>query len=244
VRVALSALVAGLVAVTGWAAAPASARRISQPGWVPGFTVTEYFPTPESSFVGALVRAPGLSGAHRVDWLYSARGVTMEGDGIGLDGRRYHVDSTGHGGWVDRRGRASCIGCGAGVFWRAGGFWRNARNRLTFPLAGGGWFAVVGMRYVPLSGVRFAAGPSRPLRYYQSIAVDPSVIPMGSRVYIPFYRSISGGWFRADDTGGAIGGRHVDVYRTPPPGGQGRYLTAQRIYVVPPGARVPYTGND
>jgi 3D (Asp-Asp-Asp) domain-containing protein len=203
--------------------------------WVSGVTVTEYYPVPESWFDGALVDAPGLAGAHRVDWLYSARGLTMEGDGIGLDGRRYHVSDTGHGGWVDRRGSGSCIGCGGGVFWRAGGFWRNARGRLTYPLAGGGWFAGAGRRYVALPGVRFAPGPSRALSYYRSVAVDPHTIPLGSRVYIPYYRGISGGWFTAQDTGGAIGGRHVDVYRTPPPNGQARSLSSQRIYVEPPG---------
>jgi len=227
-----AALLASLAALA--APAAAAARPISTPRWVRDVTVTEYFPVPESWFRGALVEAPGLSGRHRVDWLYSARGVTMEGDGIGLDGRRYHVSSTGRGGWVDRRGRRSCIGCGGGVYWRAGGFWRNARNRLTYPLAGGGWFAGPGRRYVALPGVRFASGPSRPLRYYQSVAVDPRVIALGSRVYIPSYRRISGGWFTAADTGGAIRGRRLDVYRTPPPRGSGRHLSGQRIYVIPP----------
>ena len=81
----------------------------------------------------------------------------------------------------------------------------------------------------------FAAGPSLPLRYLQSIAVDPRVIPMGSRVYIPAYAHDGyGGWFVAQDTGGAINGRHVDVYRRPPasPSASGRYLTRQRIYVI------------
>jgi hypothetical protein len=212
----------------------ASARPISRPGWVSRVTVTEYYPVPESWFGGALVPAPGLSGAHRVDWLYSARGLTMEGDGIGLDGRRYHVDSVGRGGWVDRSGRRTCVGCRAGVFWRAGGFWRNARNALTYPLAGGGWFAGTGKRFVDLPGVRFAPGPSRLLTYYQSVAVDPKTIPLGSRVYIPFYHDISGGWFTAQDTGGAIRGRHLDVYRTPPPSGSGRHLSDQQVYVIPP----------
>jgi hypothetical protein len=227
-------LAAAILAASLIVAPVAGARPITRPMWLSGATVTEYYPVPESWFDGAFVDAPGLSGAHRVDWLYSARGLTMEGDGIGLDGRRYHASDTGRGGWVDRGGRGSCIGCGGGVFWRAGGFWRNARGALTYPLAGGGWFAGAGRRYVPLPGVRFSPGPSRPLRYYQSVAVDPRTIPLGSRVYIPYYRGISGGWFTAQDTGGAIGGRHVDVYRTPPPGGEGRSLSAQRIYVEPP----------
>ncbi len=86
-----------------------------------------------------------------------------------------------------------------------------------------------------MPGVTFAAGASRPLTFYGSIAVDPRVIPLGSWVYIPAYRGDGhGGWFVAQDTGGGIIGRHVDVYRTPPasPRDGGQYLTAQRIYVV------------
>ncbi len=59
-------------------------------------------------------------------------------------------------------------------------------------------------QYVPLTTSAFAAGASLPLRYYQSIAVDPDVIPLGSRVYVPAYRNDGhGGWFIAQDTGGA-----------------------------------------
>ena len=47
------------------------------------------------------------------------------------------------------------------------------------------------------------------------------MIPLGSRVYVPAYRDDGhGGWFIAQDTGGAINGRHIDVYgrrRRPPP---------------------------
>lgn len=40
------------------------------------------------------------------------------------------------------------------------------------------------------------------------IAVDPSVIPYGSRVYIPKFKKI----FIAEDTGGAIVGNRIDIY--------------------------------
>ena len=83
----------------------------------------------------------------------------------------------------------------------------------------------------------FAAGASLPLHYYQSIAVDPSVIPLGSRVYVPAYQHDGhGGWFVAQDTGGAINGHHIDVYRSPPtsPNNAGQYLTGQRLYVIKP----------
>jgi len=211
-------------------------KKITKPTWVSGVTVTEYYPVPEAWFLGARVRAPGIPGRHRIDWLYSARGVTMEGDGIGLDNRRYHVANTGGAGWVDKFGRRTSLGGGSSVFWRAGGFYRNARKGLTFPLDGGGWWNGVGVKYVPLPGVSFGSGPSMPLTYYRSIATDPRYIPTGSRVYVPAYRRISGGWFVAQDTGGAIGGKHIDVYRPPPPSfdDEGRYLVRQQIYVVPP----------
>lgn len=208
--------------------------------WLRGFTLTEYWPAPERWFVGRLVTTPGLSGTHRIDWLYSATGVSMEGDGIGLDGRRYHIDSLGNGGWVTKTGigTSPADGWAAGPpYWRAGGYWRNRGGGVTFPLERGGWSAGVGRKYVPLPGVTFARGPSLPLRFYRSIAVDPAVIPLGSRVYIPAYRRDGyGGWFIAQDTGGAINGRHVDIYRSPPASSadSGNYLIDQRVYVIRP----------
>lgn len=208
--------------------------------WLAGVTITEYWPSPESWFVGKLVKTPGLTGMHRIDWLYSASGVSMQGEGIGLDGRLYHVESLGDGGWVTARGTSTSPSDGwlsGAPFWRAGGYWRNSRRAVTFPLAAGGWSAGLGRTYVPLPDVSFAAGGAPQLRYYQSIAVDPGVIPLGSRVYVPAYRNDGhGGWFIAQDTGGAINGRHIDVYRPPPPTADSaaRYLVGQRIYVIKP----------
>jgi 3D (Asp-Asp-Asp) domain-containing protein len=208
--------------------------------WIRGFTVTEYWPAPERWFVGKLVSAPGLSGKHRIDWLYSAMGVSMQGEGLGLDGRMYHIDSLGNGGWVTSAGipTSPSDGWSAGPpYWRAGGYWKNRSGGVTFPLAAGGWSAGKGQSYIPLRGVTFAAGASLPLRFYRSIAVDPNVIPLGSRVYIPAYRHDGyGGWFVAQDTGGAISGRHVDVYRSPPASSSdtGNLLTGERVYVIKP----------
>ena len=208
--------------------------------WVRGFTVTEYWPAPEAWFVGRMVKAPGLPGRHRIDWLYSAMGLSMEGDGVGLDGRTYHIDAMGEGGWVTSSGKptsASNEFAAGPPFWRAGGYWDNRRGGVTFPLSAGGWYAGPGRSYVPLRGVTFAEGPSLPIHFWQSIAVDPRIIPMGSKVYIPAYRDDGhGGWFLAQDTGGAINGHRIDVYRRPPKssGVGGRYLSSQRVYVVKP----------
>ena len=85
---------------------------------------------------------PGLSGKHRIDWLYSAMGVSMEGEGLGLDGRMYHIDALGSGGWVTKSGRRpkpSSGWSGGAPYWRAGGYWKNSHGGVTFPLSAGGW---------------------------------------------------------------------------------------------------------
>lgn len=42
----------------------------------------------------------------------------------------------------------------------------------------------------------------------KTIAVDPKVIPLGSRIYIPQFNTI----FVAEDTGGAIKGNKIDIF--------------------------------
>lgn len=42
----------------------------------------------------------------------------------------------------------------------------------------------------------------------RTIAVDPNVIPLGSRVYIPEFNAV----FIAEDTGGKIKGNRIDIY--------------------------------
>jgi 3D (Asp-Asp-Asp) domain-containing protein len=213
--------------------------------WLDGFELTEYYPALEAWFKGALVPTPGLgSQRHRIDWLYSAHGLSMEGDGIGLDGHQYHISSLGAGGWVTSSGSGGVrFGVGGDApYWRTGGFWRSVQGALTFPLLTGGWSNGQGVKYVPPpAGITFKPGPSQPLQYLRSIAVDPSVIPFGSHVYIPSYASINGGWFEASDTGGAIIGRHIDVFRPPPadPRDQGNFASGQRVYIVPPGVGLP-----
>ncbi len=225
------------------AASPAWSKRtkpLSKPTWLSKTVLTEYYPAPEEWFSGAVVQTPGLRRASRADWLYSARGVSMEGDGVGLDGKRYHIDNLGSGGWITAKGKRARFGVGGSwaPFWRSSGYWRNRKKGVTYPLAGGGWYAGKGKRYIQPNGITFAEGPSRDLRYYRSVAVDPKLIPLGSLVYVGKYLKLGlnkDGWFRADDTGGAIIGRHLDVYRDAPddPSNVGRYYKSQRIFVVP-----------
>ncbi len=219
---------------------PVPEHPITHRRWVTGVTITEYYPAPERWFPGRRIHAPGLPGRYAADFLYSARGVAMEGDGVDRHGRRIHISELGSTGWVNARGRPTvpvCLGKWTNGFpvWLVGG-WRNATGQVTFPLAAGGWANGRGGRIHDYRGVAFSAGPSLPLSYYHSIAVDPRLIPLGSRVYVPAYRHLGGGWFVARDTGGAIRGRHIDVYRPPPsdPSDEGRYMTGRRILVIPP----------
>jgi hypothetical protein len=213
---------------------------IRRPTVLDDVVVTEYFSVPERWFSGRFVHAPGLSGRFRVDWLYSARGVAMEGEGVARDGRHYGVGDVSRAGWVNRLGRptrpARCAGrwTHGWPVWSNGG-WRNRAGRVTWPLSGGGWANGRGVRVGPVP-MTFQLRPRPRTRPYRSLAVDPAIIPLGSRVYIPVYRRINGGWFRADDVGGAIQGRHVDVFRRAPrePGNGGRVLRHQRIRVIPP----------
>ncbi|HEY3351840.1 MAG TPA: 3D domain-containing protein [Polyangia bacterium] len=98
---------------------------------------------------------------------------------------------------------------------------------------GGGWSA--GYKWLNnCASARFAAtddsygSTGRALIEDFSIAVDRSVIPYGWFVYI----ESQGHWFRADDTGGAIIGRHIDIY-----------AAGNRSYSAPATSRVYITAT-
>jgi 3D (Asp-Asp-Asp) domain-containing protein len=238
----LGALLALVLAATSGAGG--SSFSVSKARWLTGVRITEYYSAPENWFVGRKVTAPGIPGKHRVDWLYSAGGISMEGDGIGLDGLHYHLSAIGTPGWVTEEGVATAPGydgwTNGSPFWRFGG-WRNKQRGVTFPLEKGGWSDGKSVRYIKAVGVRFSPGQSLKLKPWGSIAVDPSVIAMGSRVFVPAYCKLIGhAWMTAQDRGGAIQGLHIDVYRLPPDvRGEDLQFTGQRIYVVPPGQKLP-----
>jgi 3D (Asp-Asp-Asp) domain-containing protein len=238
----LAAFAAVLTAGVASGAAESTKARAAKAkrGWMNIVLITEYWPAPEKWFKGKRVGAAGISGRHRVDWLYSARGMSMEGDGVALDGKRFHIESIGRQGWVNADGKRTSPApgrwTGGPPFWRAMG-WRNSSGRVTFPLHTGGWSRGKGRKYIRPQGISFGSGSSLPLKYWRSLATDPRLIPRGSRVYIPFYKNKpGGGWFRAQDTGGAVQGRHIDVFRAPPKTPSlGRSLHNRRVFVIPPG---------
>jgi 3D (Asp-Asp-Asp) domain-containing protein len=180
------------------------------------FQVTTYWFVPETSFVGTRMKAPGLTGLYREDFLYSSRGVGMEGTGTALDGQTIHWDGTTGGYWVNRAGAKTVPTRKAGVwthgspYWREGG-WRNAQGRPTFHLTATTWSNGAGKKHLPYHDT-FALGPGVPVTPWHSIATDLKVIARGSRVYVEALRdSPARGCFSADDTGGAIIGKHIDV---------------------------------
>jgi hypothetical protein len=190
--------------------------------------------------------APGLRTQHRVDWLYGPHGVAMNGEGLGLDGRFYHFAGPYDFGWVNANGKPTTP-CWNSKWtrgrpaWLAFG-WRTKRGTVTYPLANGGWSNGPARGYLPPpASLLFRPERSRQLPFWHTVATDPRVIPYGSRVFLPNYcRTPARGWFRALDTGGAIIGFHVDVYRAPPATLVLHELRGQRMYVLPPGTAFPH----
>jgi 3D (Asp-Asp-Asp) domain-containing protein len=227
---------------------PPAVQEVKRPRWVAKMLLTEYFPAPERFFSGRLVAAPGLAGRHRIDWLYGARGLAMQGEGIGSDGRFYHFAGPYSLSWRNARGRPTYPCRRAPGHWTdgrpawIGKGWLNARGELTFPLPRARWSNGRPARPVlPSGGAVFASGAARTLTYWRNVAVDPRMIPQGSRVFIHAYCDTPArGWFTAADTGGAIIGRHIDVFTAPPAKTwRSAVHRDQQVFVVPPGFRAP-----
>jgi len=182
------------------------------------FQVTYYWFAAESGFVGQTITAPGIAGAYREDFLYSARGVPMEGTGTAISTAHIHYAGTNGGFWVNKAGRKTVPGVhgwsNGAPFWRDGG-WRNAQGGVTYRRADGSWVngaPPAGAKKLPYHDV-FGPGAGTDVTEWLSIATDVRVIPRGTRVYVPALAgSPAHGCFRADDTGGAIIGKHIDVF--------------------------------
>ena len=87
--------------------------------------------------------------------------------------------------------------------------------------------------YSELDGTWYPWGKGvrgRALTPFKSIAVDANIIPYGTIVYLPAWdgyvlpdESVHNGCVRADDTGGAIVGDHIDFF----PGSEAAYLAVR-----------------
>ncbi len=204
------------------------------------FQLTYYWFATESGFAGKKIPAPGIAGrTYREDFLYSARGVPMQGTGTADSGGRVHYAGSTGGGWVNRTGKPTsprATGWSNGApYWRNGG-WRN-EGGVTYQRADGSWVNGEGDTYLAYHD-RFGLGPGTAVTEWLSIATDLRVIARGTRVYVPkLAGSPARGCFRADDTGGAIIGTHIDVFV--PQTDLGALPTRGEVLTLGPGEACP-----
>ena len=166
------------------------------------FEVTHYNIIDEEDFTGNFVTANGIPGTYREDFLYSARGVSMQGTGLTRNDEYIHYVSGG-GGWVNLKGDPTEDIPDTNDWTNGRPYWIRYPDQVTFAQGAGG-----------------ACGPVTP---GTSVAADLSVLPCNSNI------SIDGGGIgfrRVDDTGGAITGHCIDVL-VPPAITDGNY----RVYV-------------
>ena len=81
-----------------------------------GRSPSRYHYFPEWWFVGAQVQTLTSRARTGSTGFYSARARLDGGDGIGLDGRKYHIASTGSSGWITERGRRARSSAAGGIF--------------------------------------------------------------------------------------------------------------------------------
>lgn len=114
--------------------------------------------------------------------------------------------------WLDGCYHREFLCSGYGVAMQGTGL-ADDGNLVHYVSGGGGWQA--GYQWLNdcssavfsyTDGVYGASG--RQVVADWSVAVDPTLIPLGWYVWI----ESEGHWFRADDTGGAITGKHLDLY--------------------------------
>ena len=155
-------------------------------------------------------------GRHRTGWLYSARGLAMQGEGIGSDGRMYHFAGPYTLTWRNERARHAAV--------------PERARRLDEREA-----------RVDRAGCAIRAGDvahARVLARRRGRPAPDSTRELGLR---PRYCGTPAhGWFTAADTGGAILGFHIDVFRAPPAKPWfSRVLRRQKVFVVPAGLPRP-----
>ena len=109
------------------------------------FWITYYWFAPESWFTAKKILAPGLKVPYREDFLYSARGIAMQGTGTGDDNVLLHWRS-GKGAWINNLGQptltaASGFTNGAPYARPGGCFWWLKSTPLTAESQGRPTFA-------------------------------------------------------------------------------------------------------
>ena len=167
------------------------------------FEITHYdIGIDEDDFTGNFVTANGIPGTYRDDFLYSARGVCMQGTGLTRNDEYIHYVSGG-GGWVNQDGEPTAPIHGTTDWTNGRPHWIRYPDQVTFAQGAGG-----------------ACGPVTP---GTSVAADLSVLPCSSMIFIG---GGGIGFRRVDDAGGAITGHHIDVL-VPPAITDGNY----RVYV-------------
>lgn len=67
---------------------------------------------------------------------------------------------------------------------------------------------------------------------YVSVAVDPSVIPLGSDVLVDYGDGVIE-YYRADDTGSGVGGKHIDLCVSDHQEARNLGVRTATVYVVP-----------
>lgn len=67
---------------------------------------------------------------------------------------------------------------------------------------------------------------------YVSVAVDPSVIPLGSDVLVDYGDGVIQ-YYRADDTGSGVGGKHIDLCVSDHQEARNLGVRTATVYVVP-----------
>jgi 3D (Asp-Asp-Asp) domain-containing protein len=79
------------------------------------------------------------------------------------------------------------------------------------------------------------------VKEHHTLAVDPEVIPLGSLVYIPYFKDCPNeGWFVAQDTGSAIKEKRIDVYMPSREDALNFGVRTLDIYVLPPRQARPH----
>jgi len=174
-----------------------------QPETLKDVILTVYHVCLESEMAeGQTIADPqGITGTFYKKFLYSAKGVVMQGSGQAIDGKTIKYVSGG-GGWINKDGQPTFL-CKDGSWSNGPPFWIANEQSVVF-------------EELPQNTYKGTYGDVYP---WYSIAVDPSVIPIGSIVYIEILDGwklkngeILNGYFMAVDTGPAIKENHIDIF--------------------------------